>query len=183
MTTPSKTTTAGTARSARTSDRIDAIDLLTQDHKNVKAMFEQYEALSDRSRVSKKRVATQICLELTKHAMAEEEIFYPAVRAATGDNDLVDEATVEHASAKELIDQILAMNPDEDLYDAQITVLSEQIEHHVQEEESDMFPKARKAKLDLDALGAAIEARKAEIQFSALQKSSPAPMSQASVSG
>ncbi|MDL2356818.1 MAG: hemerythrin domain-containing protein [Pseudomonadota bacterium] len=148
---------------------IDAIELLTRDHANVKALFEQYDALSDRSRASKKKIATQICLELIKHATAEEEIFYPAVLAATKDEDMVDEATVEHASAKELIAQILAMNPDEDLYDAKVKVLSEQIEHHVGEEEGEMFPKARKAKLDLKALGAAIAARKEEIELPVMQ--------------
>lgn len=117
MTTPSKASEQKAASAAIPSGQIDAIELLTQDHANVKALFEQYDTLSDRSRANKKKVATQICLELTKHATAEEEIFYPAVRAATGDEDLVDEATVEHAAAKDLIAQIVAMNPDEDLYD------------------------------------------------------------------
>ncbi len=144
----------------------DAISLLTEDHANVKAMFEQYESLSDRSQVSKKKLAMQICLELTKHATAEEEIFYPAVREAGKDTeDLVDEANVEHASAKDLIAQIISMDPGDDLYDAKIKVLSEQIEHHVGEEEGEMFPKAKKAKLDLVALGEAIAARKAEIEL------------------
>ena len=143
---------------------IDAVDLLIADHDNVKAMFEQYAALGDRALAGKKKLAAQICLELTKHTTAEEEIFYPAVRAANKQNeDMIDEAVVEHASAKELIAQILAMEPDEPLYDAKIKVLSEQIEHHVEEEESEMFPKARKSKLDLVELGAAIEQRKAEV--------------------
>ena len=167
-TTSKSTEAAATGRSPNTT-QIDAIDLLEQDHKNVKALFEQYEGLSDRSRASKKKLATQICLELSKHATAEEEIFYPAVREATGDDDLMDEATVEHASAKDLIAQILSMNADEDLYDAKVKVLSEQIEHHVGEEEGEMFPKARKANLDLDGLGAAIAARKAEIELPLLQ--------------
>ena len=143
---------------------VDAVDLLIKDHENVKAMFEQYEALGDRALASKKKLAAQICLELTKHATAEEEIFYPAVRAANKANDdMVDEAVVEHGSAKELIAQILAMEPDEALYDAKVKVLSEQIEHHVEEEETEMFPTARKSKLDLVELGAAIERRKAEV--------------------
>ncbi|GJI99900.1 hemerythrin [Duganella rhizosphaerae] len=143
---------------------VDAIKLLTADHRKVKALFEEYDNLSDRSTAAKKKLATQICLELTKHATAEEEIFYTAVREAASDaDDLVDEATVEHACVKELIAQILNMSPGEDLYDAKIKVLSEQIEHHVKEEESEMFPKARKAKLDLMALGEAIAARKEEI--------------------
>jgi hemerythrin superfamily protein len=142
----------------------DAVELLINDHENVKALFEQYEGLGDRALASKKKLATQICLELTKHTTAEEEIFYPAVRAANKENeDMIDEAFVEHASAKELIAQILSMEPDEPLYDAKIKVLSEQIDHHVEEEESEMFPKARKSKLDLVELGAEIVQRKAEV--------------------
>jgi hemerythrin superfamily protein len=142
----------------------DAIALLIEDHETVKSLFEEYEKLGDRAHVGKKKLAQQICLELTKHALAEEEIFYPAVRKA-GDQaeDMVDEARVEHASAKSLIAQILSMEPGDDLYDAKIKVLSEQIEHHVDEEEGEMFPKARKANLDLAMLGAAIVRRKAEI--------------------
>lgn len=145
---------------------IDAIELLTQDHKNVKELFEQYESLSDRSLVSKRKLALKICLELTKHATAEEEIFYPAVRAASRENeDLIDEATVEHTSAKELIAQIIGMAPGEDLYDAKVKVLSEQIEHHVEEEEGEMFARARDADLDMMELGAAIQARKDEVEL------------------
>jgi hemerythrin superfamily protein len=142
----------------------DAIALLTEDHENVKQMFEQFEGLGDRAHATKKKLATQICTELTKHATAEEEIFYPAVRAATKKNeDLVDEATVEHASAKDLIAQIMEMEATEDLFDAKVKVLSEMIEHHVEEEENEMFPKAREAGLDLEALGQQIAERKAQI--------------------
>ena len=142
----------------------DAIALLTRDHENVKAMFEQYEDLGERAYVAKQKLATQICTELTKHATAEEELFYPAVHAASKEaEDLVDEALVEHAAAKDLIAQILSMDPQDDLYDAKVKVLSEQIDHHVQEEEGELFPKARKAKLDLVAIGKAIEQRKEEI--------------------
>jgi hemerythrin superfamily protein len=165
MTTPSKSSAAMPKRiPTETSGGMDAIALLTQDHENVKALFEKYEATGDKAYATKKKLATQICLELTRHAIAEEEIFYSALRAASGDTeDMVDEATVEHAAAKDLIAQILAMEPQDDLYDAKVKVLSEQIEHHVQEEEDEMFPKAKKAKLDMVALGEAIEARKAEI--------------------
>ena len=167
MTTPSKSSAAKSKRipTAHSGDK-DAIGLLTQDHDNVKALFEQYEATGAKAYAQKKKLATQICLELTRHATAEEEIFYPAVRAAGGETEsLVDEATVEHAGAKDLIAQILAMEPQDDLYDAKLKVLSEQIEHHVQEEEDEMFPKAKKAKLDMVALGAAIKARKAQIEL------------------
>ena len=142
---------------------MNAISLLMKDHKHVKDMFAQYDALSDRSFATKKKLADQICHELTVHTQIEEEIFYPAVRRPIHDGDLMDEAVVEHASAKELIAQILAMDPTEDLYDAKVTVLSEQIEHHVKEEEGDMFPKVRKTAVDLDALGQEMAARKEKL--------------------
>ena len=145
---------------------MDAITLLKQDHANVKAMFKEYEELGDRAFASKKKLADKICLELTKHAMAEEEIFYPAVREATKEaEDLVDEATVEHASAKALISQLGQMDPHDELYDAKVKVLGEYINHHVKEEEGEMFPNAKKAGLDLQALGERIAARKEEIDF------------------
>jgi hemerythrin superfamily protein len=171
MATASKSSTGIPKRiPTETSDGMDAIELLTQDHENVKSMFEQYEELGDRAFASKRKLATQICLELTKHATAEEEIFYPAVREASGDNeDIVDEAIVEHASAKDLIAQILSMDPSDELYDAKVKVLSEQIEHHVEEEEGEMFPKAKKVRLDLAALGEAIEARKAQVELPVTQ--------------
>lgn len=143
----------------------DAVALLKQDHDEVKAMFKQYEELGDRAFAAKQKLAEKICLELTKHATAEEEIFYPAVRSDADDaDDLVDEATVEHASAKDLIAQIHAMDPHDDLYDAKVKVLGEYIEHHVKEEEKEMFPLAKKAGIDLVALGERIQARKEEIE-------------------
>jgi hemerythrin superfamily protein len=141
----------------------DAVALLTADHQKVKGLFEQFEALSDRSKVNKKKIAEQICVALTVHTQLEEEIFYPAVRAAIKDDDMMDEAIVEHASAKELIAQIRDMDPGDDLYDAKVKVLSEQIEHHVGEEEGEMFDKVRKAKLDLAALGEEMAMRKDEL--------------------
>lgn len=162
----SSTTTRNTPKNApQQAGATDAITLLTEDHEKVKEMFEQYEGLGDRAHASKKKLATQICTELTKHATAEEEIFYPAMKAAGSkdDEDLVDEATVEHASAKELIAQIMAMEATEELFDAKVKVLGELIEHHVKEEEDEMFPKARKAGLDLEALGAQIAERKEQV--------------------
>ena len=140
----------------------DAISLLIQDHEEVKALFEQFEGLSDRSKATKKKLADQICEALTVHALIEEEIFYPAAREAIGDEDLMDEAIVEHASAKDLIAQIQSMEAGDDLFDAKVKVLSEQIEHHVEEEEGEMFKKVRKTKLDLVALGEEMLARKEE---------------------
>ena len=143
---------------------IDAIALLTADHKEVKSMFEEYDKLGDRANASKKKLADLICAALTVHTTIEEEIFYPALRAASKEAaDLLDEAEVEHAGAKDLIAQLSEMDPEDDLYDAKVKVLGEQVEHHVGEEEGEMFTKAKKAKLDLAALGAEMAMRKDEL--------------------
>lgn len=167
MRTNSTSTKASAKQMLASSGPMDAIALLTDDHEKVKAMFEQYESLGDRALVTRHKLAVQICTELTKHATAEEEIFYPAVRAASKENeDLVDEAVVEHAAAKDLIAQIMSIDPSDELFDAKVKVLGEQIDHHVQEEEKEMFPKARKAKsLDLMALGQEIRERKDELEM------------------
>lgn len=141
----------------------DAIELLINDHREVKAMFKEFEGLTDRSKAGKKNIADQICDALTLHTTIEEEIFYPAVRKVIKDDDLMDEALVEHSGAKELIAEIAAMDPGDELYEAKVTVLSEQIEHHVSEEEGTMFPKVRKTNLDLAQLGEVMQARKEEL--------------------
>nr|WP_229502085.1 hemerythrin domain-containing protein [Telluria cellulosilytica]MDN4042837.1 hemerythrin domain-containing protein [Massilia sp. YIM B02787] len=143
----------------------DAIALLTADHREVAEMFEQFEQLGDRATTSKEKLKDKICKALIAHTTIEEEIFYPAVRAANVEEgeDMVDEAIVEHAAAKDLIKQLQEMQPDDDLYDAKVKVLSEQIEHHVKEEEKEMFPKAKKAGLDLLALGQEMALRKQEL--------------------
>jgi hemerythrin superfamily protein len=135
----------------------DAISLLIADHEQVKAMFEQYEELGDRAHVSKHKLALQICEALTQHTQKEEEVFYPAVRKAIKEDDLMDEALVEHASAKDLIAQIQSMEPGDELFDAKVKVLSEMIEHHVEEEEGEMFPKVRQSGLDLEELAEEME--------------------------
>jgi hemerythrin superfamily protein len=142
----------------------DGLEMLIADHKEVKALFEQFDGLSDRSKANKKKIADQICLELTVHAEIEEQIFYPAVRGPIKDDDLMDEALVEHTSAKELIAQIREMDPGDDLYDAKVKVLSEQIDHHVEEEEGEMFPRVRKTKVDLVALGEEMNALKQKLE-------------------
>ncbi len=142
----------------------DAIAMLVDDHKKVKALFAQFEALSDRSKANKKKVSEQICRELTIHTELEEQIFYPAVRGPLKDGDLMDEAVVEHASAKTLMSEISEMDPGDDLYDAKLKVLSEQIEHHVGEEEKEMFPEVRKRKIDLVALGEKMGALKQQLE-------------------
>jgi len=142
----------------------DAIELLMDDHKKVKKLFKEFEKLSKQEDIDGKvEIATQICEELTVHAAVEEEIFYPAARAAIGDDDMLNEALVEHATAKDLIAQIQEMSGDDEMYDAKVTVLSEYINHHVEEEETEMFPKAKKAKMDLEGLGVQIMERKEEL--------------------
>lgn len=139
----------------------DAVALLEADHREVDGCFEAYEGLSDDR--EKKTMAARICLALKVHVQIEEEIFYPAARQATGDGDLLDEALVEHMAAKSLINEIEAMRPGQNLYDAKVKVLGEQIRHHVQEEEDELFPEVRKTKLDLKTLGTKMAARKAEL--------------------
>ncbi len=159
-------TSAAARRATKTKGAQDAIELLTADHREVKALFKEYDKLvkAEADAGEKQVVAAQICVMLTAHATAEEELFYPRAREVLGDDeDLVDEADVEHASAKELIAQIEAGTPDDPLYDAKVKVLGEYIDHHVKEEEGEMFPKVRKSDLDLEALGEEIAARKAEL--------------------
>ncbi len=146
--------------------RSDAIGLLATDHREVHRLFEDYQDLvdGDAEGAERQTLAERICTMLTAHATIEEEIFYPAARQALDeDEDLLDEAEVEHASAKDLIAQIRAMGPDDDLYDAKVTVLGEYVDHHVQEEENEMFPKCEQADMDLDALGERLAARKQEL--------------------
>ena len=146
---------------------VDAVELLTQQHREVEEMFERFENMTDRAKVSKKKLADEICNALIMHTTIEEEIYYPATREASEDTeDMVDEAVVEHASAKDLIAQIMEMDPGDDLYDAKVKVLGELVEHHVQEEEEEMFPKTRELKLDLKALGQEMKARQMEIEAS-----------------
>ncbi len=162
----SKTGPRAAAKTARKAERaaakpVDAIKLLKDDHREVKAWFKEYENLEADG--EKQALVLRICEALTVHTRIEEEIFYPAARAAIGDEDLLDEAEVEHASAKALIAELLAMQPDDRLYDAKVTVLGEYVSHHVEEEESEMFPEARDSDMDLKAIGAQLQARKQEL--------------------
>ncbi len=142
-------------------DAPDAIALLEADHREIEDLFDQYEAAQGLGQ--KGQLATQICLALKVHAQIEEELFYPRARDKTGDAELVDEAIIEHMGAKTLIAQVEAMKPGQPLYDARIKVLSEQVRHHVEEEESELFPEVRETRMDLEALGARLSARKAEL--------------------
>jgi len=152
-------------RSSSTTASQDAFALLSADHKRVKSLFKEFESLKDDGDDDQKATLVEtICNELTVHAQIEEEIFYPALREAIDDEDLMDEADVEHASAKQLIAQLEQLEVGGDHYDALVTVLGEYIDHHVKEEEGEMFSKARKADIDSAALGEELAMRKAELQ-------------------
>ena len=136
----------------------DAIALLKADHKKVSGLFSEYEAA--RATTRKKSLAKQICTELSVHAQIEEEIFYPKVKAALKDHELIPEAIVEQDSLKKLIAEIKGKEPNGEMYDAKVKVLSEYVKHHVKEEHTEMFPKAKKTSLDMKAIGAELLARK-----------------------
>jgi len=152
----------------------DAIALLKADHRKVEELFEKYE----NARGKKADIAKKICMELTIHTMIEEEIFYPACREAGVDSDMMDEANVEHDGAKSLIAELEAGSPDDDFYDAKVKVLSEEIKHHVKEEEKrgGIFSGAREAELDLAALGEQMAARKEELLAKFQDSGLPAPV-------
>ena len=156
------TSSTKSADAKRRNTETDAFALLTADHRTVKGLFKEFEKLSKQDDVDeeKAQLVRQICNELTVHAQVEEEIFYPALREAIDDEDLMDEADIEHASAKDLIAQLEGMEPGDDHYDARVTVLGEYVDHHVKEEEGEMFGKARKADVDAAELGAQIAERK-----------------------
>ena len=163
--TSSKSTKAA-PRGAKAS-ATNAIKLLTEDHKKVSELFDEFEKMKkkgDDDEEAKQLIVETVCAELTIHAQIEEEIFYPAARDAIDDLDLLDEAEVEHASAKQLISELSAMQPGDELYDAKFTVLGEYVKHHVAEEEKEMFAKVKKSDLDLEELGAELEQRKMELR-------------------
>jgi len=158
-------TQTSTSATARRATAPDAIALLKEDHKKVSDLFAQYEKLGDKAKVAKLKLARKICAELKVHTQIEEEILYPAARAyLPKQDDLLDEAQVEHNGAKQLMAELDAMQPDDDLFDAKVTVLSEYIKHHVKEEHEEMFPKLRKTELDLQELGMRLAFRKTELQ-------------------
>ncbi|MDM0073641.1 hemerythrin domain-containing protein [Variovorax sp. J2P1-59] len=146
----------------------DACSLLDADHRKVKKMFGDYETLTksrSASAAGKKRdLASEICMELTVHAQIEEEIFYPALRDAIKETDLLDEAEVEHSTVKDLIAQLEGATEADDMFDAKVKVLGEYIDHHVKEERNEIFVKARAARsLDLMAMREQLAARKEEL--------------------
>jgi hemerythrin superfamily protein len=145
-----------------TSDGPDsAVEVLKSDHDEVEKLFDQFEDAKDESNTElKSQIIAAVCKALTIHAQIEEEIFYPAMRREEDAQDLVDEAAVEHQTLRNLVAELEAATPDDALYDAKVKVLSEYVKHHVKEEEGELFPLARKAEIDLDALGRELLARK-----------------------
>ena len=147
--------------------RLDGLQLLTSDHRKVEGLFAQFEKASGAS--AKEKIVREICTELKVHTMIEEEIFYPAIKGKV-EEDALDEAYVEHDSAKLLVNELEAAEPDEAYYDAKVKVLQELIEHHVAEEEKqrdNLFQQTRAADVDLEALGERLAARKAELMAQA----------------
>ncbi len=141
----------------------DAISLLKSDHREVEGWFKEFEKTG--SSAKKRELARKICTALKAHTTIEEEVFYPAFLEATDEKDMHHEAEVEHDGAKKLIAEIEAAGPDDDYFDAKVSVLSEMIKHHVKEEEQrgGMFSKARQSEMDLAELGAQLQQRKDEV--------------------
>lgn len=140
--------------------QMDAIKLLKQDHREVEKLFQEFENARTPRQA---QLAEEICRKLTVHTMIEEEIFYPAAREALKDEDLIEEAEVEHQSAKDLIAQIQGSTPDDDKFEARVTVLGEYVRHHVREEEKEMFPQLQQRKIDLQAIGEQLLQRKQQL--------------------
>ena len=154
----------------------DAVALLKEDHRTVEELFAKYEKASGDER--KEKLANEICMELTIHSMIEEEVFYPACEGKV-EEDLLSESYVEHDGAKVLIGELLAGSADDEYFDAKVKVLQEQIEHHVEEEEKRMeglFAQARKAGLDMDALGDEMAARKEQLKAKFTAEGVPPPV-------
>jgi len=151
-------------RKAKKAKQQNAIDLLRKDHAEVKKAFKQFEKAKYKDPQACKDFLASICRDLEMHTTLEEEIFYPAVRGRIKDDDLMNEAQVEHNSAKQLIAELEKLAGDDPMLKAHAQVLSEYVNHHVKEEEGEMFPKAKRAKLDLEALGQQILERKEQLK-------------------
>ena len=151
-----------------------ALQLLTADHAAVDKLFRRYARLDDDA--ARAAIVQEICAALSAHATIEEQIFYPEVREALELDDLLDEAEVEHGGIKALIAALSNGHPGHDLFDAQVTVLKEYVKHHVKEEEEELFPKVKRANLDLEDMGRRLKAAKAELEDRSVRKSIGWPM-------
>ena len=150
------------ARKAAATRAKDAIALLKADHRKVEGLFARYEEAKEKND-RKQAIFQQIAMELKVHMQLEEEIFYPQSREFVEEDDTVNEAVVEHQAAKELMAQLEAMQPSDEMYDAKVKVLQEQIEHHVEEEEEEYFPEVKKNGMDTKSVGEEIMAKKQEL--------------------
>ena len=148
---------------SRTKTTLDAIDLLKQDHDRVEKAFKDFERTDRQDAEACRQLIETVCDELKVHTALEEEIFYPALREVLEDRDLLNEAAVEHETAEMLIEQLENMGSDDPNYFATFTVLGEYVRHHIKEEQGEMFPAAKKARLDLESLGERMRARKEEL--------------------
>jgi len=148
---------------SRTRTTIDAIDMLKQDHDKVEKAFKDFDKMDRQDAEACRRLIQAVCEDLKMHTALEEEVFYPAVRKAIGDEDLMSEAAVEHETASMLIDQLESTGPDDPSYFATFTVLGEYVKHHIKEEQGEMFPAAKRAKVDLASLGERMRTRRDEL--------------------
>jgi Hemerythrin HHE cation binding domain len=154
MTTKKSAASAGKAK--------DAIELLIEDHRRVQKMFKDFEKLDDEE--EKTALVEEACTELKIHTMLEEEIFYPAAREALDEADLLNEAEVEHASANDLIEELEDYDGADEMADAKFKVLGKYVNHHIKGEQDELFPKVKKAKLDVKELAEQLMRRKQELQ-------------------
>ncbi|HYD57650.1 MAG TPA: hemerythrin domain-containing protein [Burkholderiales bacterium] len=150
-------------RSKSKSESVEAIKMLKEDHDRVEKSFKEFEKLDREDSETAHQLAMTVCEELKVHTTLEEEIFYPAIREAIEDDDLMNEAAVEHETAKMLIEQLENMPADDPNFHATFTVLGEYVLHHVKEEEGEMFPAAKKADLDFEDLAQRMKQRKEEL--------------------
>jgi hemerythrin-like domain-containing protein len=157
-------TTSNTSRTPRSAGNADPISMLMEDHKKVQKLFKDFDkAREGKDSTACQQIAEQACEELEMHTAVEEELFYPAAREALNDDDLIDEAEVEHQSAKELIAQLRSLEPTDPKYAATFVVLAEYVKHHIKEEEEELFPKARKAAMEMETLGESMKQLKAQL--------------------
>lgn len=147
-----------------------AIEMLKEDHAKVQKAFKEFEKMDREDTEAMKQLVQTVCEELKVHTTLEEEIFYPAVREAIEDEDIMNEAAVEHETAKMLIDQLENMGPDDPNFHATFTVLGEYVKHHIKEEEDEMFPQAKKTDLDFEDLAQRMKERKQELMGEAEQE-------------
>jgi len=152
------------AKRTKKAKQLNAVELLRRDHADVKKAFKEFEKAKYKDPRARKDFLASICRDLEMHTVLEEEIFYPALRGKIRDDDLLNEAQVEHNSAKQLIAEIERLGGDDPMLKAHAQVLSEYVNHHVREEENEMFPKARRAKLDLEGLAQEMLERKEQLK-------------------